>query len=61
MSDHNKENLKFWVTCPECGEKFGVPPGTIFKYMKRLADGYVEEVNKRVESYEKAVEEEEGS
>ncbi|MBS3793005.1 hypothetical protein KGY77_10450 [Candidatus Bipolaricaulota bacterium] len=47
------------MTCPECGEKFGAKPGTVFKYMNRLAESYVEEVEKRVEEYEKAAEEDE--
>jgi len=59
MSDHNKESLKFWMTCPECGEKFGAKPGTVFKYMNRLAESYVQEVEKRVEEYEQAEEEDE--
>lgn len=60
MTDHNRESLKFWVTCPKCSKKFGASPGTVFKYMNRLAENYVDEVEKRVEEYEKAVEDEEG-
>lgn len=32
----DKENLKFWVTCPYCRKKFGTSPELVFKYLDRI-------------------------
>jgi len=42
MSNHNKDKLKFWVTCLECGEKFGVNVDTVLKYVDRVFDELTE-------------------
>lgn len=37
MEQHKE--MRFWLTCPGCRRKFGVPPVIVLKYVDRLLDG----------------------
>lgn len=32
------EQLKFWITCPDCRKPFGVDPRFVLQYLNRVID-----------------------
>jgi hypothetical protein len=34
----SNEQLKFWITCPNCKQAFGVEPRSILQYLNRVID-----------------------
>ena len=34
----SNEQLKFWITCPDCQKPFGVEPRFILQYLNRVMD-----------------------
>ena len=53
-----KERLKFWITCPECGHKFGVDSDTVFKYVDRVLEDLTESFESAAEDFAEGDEEE---
>lgn len=41
----NKEKMKFWIACPKCGQKFGVEPKLVMKYIGRVIDRHKHDIS----------------
>ena len=41
------EQLKFWITCPNCKQAFGVEPRSILQYLNRVLDARMSEKPER--------------
>ena len=39
----SNEQLKFWITCPNCKQAFGVEPRYILQYLNRVIDARMNE------------------
>ncbi len=39
----SNEQLKFWITCPDCKKPFGVEPRYILQYLNRVLDARMSE------------------
>jgi len=53
----NQEKMKFWLTCPYCKRKFGVPPEVVMKYADRLfaqLEGELRGTGKKLEAKRKS-------
>lgn len=37
------DQLKFWITCPDCKRPFGVEPRAILQYLNRVLDAQMGE------------------
>jgi len=37
----SNEQLKFWITCPNCKQAFGVEPRSILQYLNRVLGALV--------------------
>ncbi len=48
----SNEPLKFWITCPDCKQPFGVEPRAILQYLNRVLDARMGE---RAEPFARAV------
>lgn len=35
------EQLKFWITCPDCRKPFGVDPRFVLQYLNRVIDAKI--------------------
>ena len=52
----NWEKAKFWVTCTQCGRKFGIRSKTVLKYVDRLFSEMEQEIGERAGRRNKVVE-----
>ena len=43
----SNEQLKFWITCPNCKQAFGVEPRSILQYLNRVLDARMSEKPER--------------